>query len=134
MKILIVSFLVFFYLDATSQTLASNDTTNINSDSVYSRPDTPPKLFKGTIEVFLEKNMTYPKDAIKNEIQGTVIVKFIIEKDGSVTNIEAESGPKALREDAISLIKKTSKWSPAIDKGKIVRSAQRQPIVYRLER
>jgi TonB family protein len=134
MKILFVSFLVFFYLNATSQTVSSNDTTNINSDSVYSHFDVPPKLFKGSIEHFLEKNMTYPKDAIRNEIQGIVIVKYTIEKDGSVTNIIAESGPMELREDAVDLIRKTRKWFPATYKGKIVRSSLRQPIVYRLER
>lgn len=101
---------------------------------MYSRPEIHPKLFKGSIGDFLEKNMSYPRDAIKQEIQGIVIVKFIIEKDGSVTNIEAESGPMELRENAVSLIKKTLKWSPGIDKGKIVRTVMRQPIIYRLQR
>jgi len=78
--------------------------------------------------------MTYPQEAMKKEIQGTVIVQFIVETDGSVSNIVAISGPEALRDNAVHLVMKSPKWKPAMNEGKNVRSSRKQPIMYRLSR
>ena len=49
---------------------------------------------------YLQKNLQYPPDAQDNEIQGTVVVQFIVDKEGMVSDVEAISGPNEFREEA----------------------------------
>ncbi|HYF33265.1 MAG TPA: TonB family protein [Chitinophagaceae bacterium] len=82
---------------------------------------------------YLNKNLRYPQDAIDNEIQGTVIVQFIVDKAGVVSEVEAISGPQELRDEAVRVIKKSGSWTPAVQNGRQVKSYKKQPIVFRLE-
>jgi protein TonB len=82
---------------------------------------------------YLNKNFRYPQEAIDNEIQGTVVVQFIVDKEGNVSDVEAVSGPQELREEAIRVIKKSGKWTPAVQNGRQVKSYKKQPIVFKLE-
>jgi periplasmic protein TonB len=84
---------------------------------------------------YLNKNFRYPEDALNNEIQGTVIVQFIVDKDGAVSDVEAVSGPEmgGLRQEAIRVIKQSGKWIPAIQNGRQVRSYKKQPVIFKLE-
>jgi protein TonB len=82
---------------------------------------------------YLNRNLRYPQDAIDNEIQGTIVVQFIVDKEGMVSEVEAISGPKELRDEAVRVIKKSGKWTPAVQNGRQVKSYKKQPIVFRLE-
>ncbi len=82
---------------------------------------------------YLNKNLRYPTEAQDNEIQGNVVVQFIVDKEGNVSEVEAISGPKELREEAVRVIKKSGKWTPAVQNGRQVKSYKKQPIVFRLE-
>jgi protein TonB len=84
---------------------------------------------------YLNKNLHYPDDAVNNEIQGTVIVQFIFDKEGNVSDIEALSGPTdgGLRDEAVRVIKKSGKWTAAVQNGRQVKSYKKQPIVFKLE-
>ncbi|MBY0534330.1 MAG: TonB family protein [Chitinophagaceae bacterium] len=82
---------------------------------------------------YLNKSLRYPQEAIDNEIQGTVVVQFIVDKEGNVSDVEAVSGPNELRDEAVRVIKKSGKWTPAIQNGRQVKSYKKQPIVFRLE-
>ncbi len=82
---------------------------------------------------YLQKNLQYPQDAIDNEIQGTVTVQFIVDKEGVVSDVEAISGPNELRAEAVRVIKKSGKWEPAVQNGRKVKSYKKQPITFRLE-
>ena len=79
---------------------------------------------------FLNRNLHFPP---VDDIQGTVIVQFIVGKDGSVSAVEAISGPEELRAEAVRVIKKSGKWTPAIQNGHQVISQKRQPIIFRFE-
>lgn len=68
-----------------------------------------------------------------DEAQGTVVVQFIVDKEGNVTNVEAVSGPDELRNEAVRVIKKSGKWTPAIQNGNPVRSYKKQPIIFRVD-
>lgn len=83
---------------------------------------------------FLSRNLKYPKQAIDQRIEGTVVLKFVVCQDGTVCDIKAISGPEILRETAINAMKKTPNWVPAYQKGQVVRSYKKQPIVFRLGR
>ena len=82
---------------------------------------------------YLSKNLVYPQDAQDNEIQGTVVVQFIVDKEGNVSDVEAISGPNELRGEAARVIKKSGKWTPAVQNGRQVKSYKKQPITFRLE-
>lgn len=82
---------------------------------------------------YLNRNLRYPQDAIDNEIQGTIVVQFIVDKEGMVSEVEAISGPKELRDEAVRVIKKSGRWTPAVQNGRQVKSYKKQPIVFRLE-
>jgi protein TonB len=83
---------------------------------------------------YLQKTLHYPDEAQNNEIQGVVVVKFIVDKEGNVSNVEAISGPTegGLRDEAIRVIKKSGKWTPAVQNGRQVRSYKNQPIQFKL--
>jgi len=82
---------------------------------------------------YLNKTLRYPQEAIDNEIQGTVVIQFIVDKEGNVSDVEAISGPEELRSEAVRVIKKSGKWTPAVQNGRQVKSYKKQPIVFRLE-
>ncbi|HQD11004.1 MAG TPA: TonB family protein [Flavihumibacter sp.] len=81
---------------------------------------------------YLNKNLRYPQEAQDNEIQGSIVVQFIVDKEGNVSEVEAISGPQELRDEAVRVIKKSGKWTPAVQNGRQVKSYKKQPIVFRL--
>ena len=81
---------------------------------------------------YLLKTIRYPEPAKENNIQGAVIVKFIVDKEGKVSNAEAISGPEELREEAVRVISRSGRWTPAIQNGRNVTSYKSQAIVFQL--
>jgi protein TonB len=83
---------------------------------------------------FLHKNLNYPQDAMERGIQGPVMVQFIVDKEGNVSDVQVVSGPTdgGLAEEAIRVIKKSGKWVPAIQNGRNVKSYKRQPVIFQL--
>jgi protein TonB len=79
---------------------------------------------------FLERNLRFPP---VEDVQGTVVVQFVVDREGNVSEVEAISGPEELRAEAVRVIKKSGKWTPAIQNGHQVKSVKKQPIVFRLE-
>ena len=78
---------------------------------------------------FIKNNLVYPSDG---GVQGRVIVGFVVEKDGSITNVDiVRSVHPALDEAAINFVNKMPKWIPATNKGKIVRSRYYLPVVFK---
>jgi protein TonB len=82
---------------------------------------------------FLLKNFHTPDEAISNGVSGTVVVQFIVDKDGNMSDVHAISGPELLRPEAERVIKKSGKWEPAIQNGRKVPSYKKQPIVVQLQ-
>jgi len=82
---------------------------------------------------FLRKTIHYPKAALRALIQGVVIVVFIIETDGSVSNIEVDKRiGGGCDEEAVRVTKLMPKWEAARRAGKPVRVIVRMPIVFKL--
>lgn len=79
---------------------------------------------------YLNKSLRVPDEAINNGIQGSVMVQFIVDQEGNVSDVQAVSGPTegGLREEAIRVIRKSGKWTPAIQNGRKVKSYKKQPI------
>jgi N-acetylmuramoyl-L-alanine amidase len=84
-------------------------------------------------KAYLFKNLKYPQAAVSNEVQGEVIVEFVVNTDGSISKVHAISGPKELRSESVRVVKESGYWVPAMNKGAKVASYKKQPIVYKLE-
>jgi protein TonB len=81
---------------------------------------------------FLDRNLRYPQEAVDQGIEGFVTVQFVVDKEGNVSNVEAVSGPQELRGEAVRVIKRSGKWTPAIQNGHKVKSYKKQPIGFRI--
>lgn len=83
---------------------------------------------------FLEKNLKYPQIAIQTEISGTVHVSFIVEPDGSLSNITILKGiGGGCDEEAVRVIKKMPKWKPGKQRNIPVRVNFILPIKFSLK-
>ncbi|AEW01766.1 hypothetical protein A4D02_07115 [Niastella koreensis] len=82
---------------------------------------------------FLQEHLEYPAKAKRKNIQGTVVVQFIVDKDGTLSYIEAISGPEQLRQAAVNVIKKSPNWTPASQNGYNVKSYKKQPVGFALQ-
>jgi len=83
---------------------------------------------------WLSNNLRYPELAQQNNVQGKVIVKFTVEKDGSISNPTVVRGvDKDLDREAIRVVKKMPKWSPGKNNGVAVRSYFTLPVTFKLQ-
>ena len=106
-------------------------------DTLVLFPDKQPEYPGGIEEVrkFIKNNIRYPKEVKDKKIEGVVVVCFIIEKDGTVSNIELinnslgeECGAEAIR--VISLM---PKWKPGQVNGKNVRTKYTIPVIFSID-
>lgn len=82
---------------------------------------------------FLKSNLVYPKAAQDSSIQGRVIVRFTVEKDGSITDVEvARSVYPALDEEAVRVVSMMPKWKPGTQMGDIVRTKFTLPVLFKI--
>ena len=82
---------------------------------------------------FVAENLKYPEQMQKEKVEGRVLLSFVVEKDGSVTNIEEVKSPHpVLTEEAIRVVKLMPKWKPGKQDGKEVRVQFNLPITFRL--
>lgn len=81
---------------------------------------------------FLRKNLHFPDEAADAGVEGFVVVQFIVDVEGNVSDVVAVSGPKELQAEAIRVIRKSGKWTPAIQNGHKVKSYKKQPLGFKL--
>lgn len=107
-----------------------------NEEKVHYLIDKKPE-FPGGMNVFMlwiAKNMKYPAVAQKEKQQGRVIVGFIVEKDGSITNAKIEQSVSPLLDaEALRLVKAMPTWTPAEVKGEVVRCYHSLPFMFKLQ-
>ena len=85
---------------------------------------------------WLNKNIAYPEIAAESNIQGRVFVQFIVELDGSISDVKTiGSVPhKSLGKEAVIKVKRIpGKWAPAKKNGQPVRSYFKLPVMFRLK-
>jgi protein TonB len=82
---------------------------------------------------FLTDNIVYPRQAKEAGLEGTVLVTFVVEPDGSISNVQILRGKAPLLDDeAIRVTKLMPKWKPGKQRGKAVRVQYRMPITFSL--
>ena len=112
-------------------------TINVQSnDSVYQIVDEMPQFQGGDQAMFtyLSENIKYPEEAKDKGIAGRVFISFVVEKDGSVSNVEVKRGiGGGCDDEAVRVVKAMPKWKPGKKDGKPVRVSYMLPIVFKLD-
>ena len=82
---------------------------------------------------FLSDNIHYPETSAEMNSQGRVYLQFVVEIDGSITNIKLDRGvDKDIDQEAVRVIRRMPRWIPGQVNGRNVRSRCRLPINFRI--
>ena len=103
---------------------------------VYQIVEQMPEFPGGEAELilYISKNIHYPQEAKEKGIQGRVFIGFVIEKDGSVSNIRNLRGVDSeLDAEAMRVVESMPRWKPGMHRGEPVRVSYQIPIVFKLE-
>ncbi|MBQ3742804.1 MAG: TonB family protein [Bacteroidales bacterium] len=102
----------------------------------YSLLETKPRFQDGDVRQFsrwVNENLKYPPEAVKDSLQGRVTLQFTIEKDGSVTDVHVLRGcAPVLDEEAVRVVSQSPKWTPGSINGEPVRVVFNFPVVFQL--
>ena len=114
------------------ETSAESEEDNLSADIL----DVKPQFMGGDTNAFsawVNSQLQYPATAMKNGIQGMVTLKFTIEPDGKVTNVEVlRSVEKSLDKEAVRVVSKSPRWTPGYLDGKPVRVTYTFPVIFQL--
>ena len=119
--------LLFSFMTSTAQTK--------KNDMVFDVVEVMPQYPGGQIAMlkYFMENIKYPEQAMKKGIQGRVAVSFIVEKDGSISNVKPVlSVHPLLDKEAVRVVKSMPKWSPGKQNGKPVRVRFNVPVMFKL--
>ena len=131
-KLILMSFMVVCCLmTANAQKTVVSQTNQKVYDEVEQMPEYPGGM-PAMIE-FLQTNINYPEDAVKQKVEGRVMVQFVVETDGSISDVHvAKQVFPSLDAEAIRVVQTMPKWLPGREKGKVVRVKYNLPIVFRM--
>lgn len=128
--------------DAPSFRPVGKETKGVSYDDVvgYFDCDQRPQFLNSAdpaqfLEKWVYQYLKYPESSLQNGEQGKVMVEFIVEKDGKVSNVRAVKGVSdALDAEAVKVVAASPKWKPGKVKGNKVRTMITIPVEFRLER
>ena len=105
----------------------------VQSNTVYDAVEQMP-AFPGNLNGFISSNLKYPAIAEENGVQGRVIVQFVVDRDGSISDIKVvRSVDASLDREAVRLVRSMPRWTPGKQNGKAVRVRYTLPINFRLQ-
>ena len=126
--------------DAKEETVAPDSvaapTDGVAKDEVFMVAEQMPEYPGGMKELFkfLQDNVKYPESAMKKNVQGRVIVQFVVEKDGTPTEFNVvRSVDPDLDAEALRVMKTMSKWKPGLQRGEVVRVKYTVPVSFKLQ-
>ena len=109
----------------------------IVEEEIFVTAEEMPTFQGGDLSKFrnwVQSNVKYPQIALENGIQGNVVIKFVVEKDGKLSNIQVLQSPdKTLSEAAIAVLQKSPKWKPGKQRNKPVRVTYTLPVSFRIQ-
>ena len=120
--------LLFSFMTSTAQTK--------KNDMVFDVVEVMPQFPGGQIAMlqYIMKNIKYPEQAMKEGIQGRVAVRFIVEKDGSISDVRPIlSVHPLLNKEAVRVVESMPKWTPGKHNGKPVRVRFNLPVMFKLK-
>ena len=121
---------------AISAPVTSTPIVEEEDNVVFQVVEKMPSFPGGDAELFkyLSQNVKYPVIAQENGVQGRVICQFVVNRDGSIVDVEVvRSVDASLDKEAIRVIKSMPKWSPGQQRGKPVRVKYTLPVNFKLQ-
>lgn len=122
-------------IDTVEENDEEGDRIEAKNERIYEVVEENAKFPGGDDECYkwLSQNIKYPVDCMKAGIQGRVIVSFVVNKDGSIVDVEAIRSPHpSLTKEAIRVVSSMPKWKPARQDNKTVRSRYNLPLMFKL--
>ncbi len=117
--------------DGPKQAAVVEDTQVYNFNSIEQPPMFPGGM--GKFGEFLQKNIRYPQMASDANIQGKVMLSFLVEKDGTVTDVQViRKLGGGTDEEAVRVLKLSKRWIPGVQNGRAVRVRYNIPIAFNL--
>jgi len=114
-----------------------NEEDDINDDEIICFFSPVPEFVGGDfarLKFFID-NTNYPKIAKEKNIEGTVYVQFVVEVDGSITNVKILRGVcKSIDAESIRVTKLMPKWKPALQGNRVVRTSMTMPFKFSLDK
>lgn len=121
------------WLDSAASTI---DTGHAAEGRVYTVVEIQPKYPGGQLALFrfLSSNISYPLEAQEKGVQGVVYVQFIVNEDGTVSDVEVIRGVHALLDaEALRVVRMMPDWEPGYQSGKPVKVSYKLPLRFSLK-
>lgn len=119
------------------QTVGVVEEEVVEDDQPFLIAETMPSFQGGDLNTFrawVQQNVRFPQIALENGIQGRVVLSFVIEKDGRLTNIQVLQTPdRSLSEEAVRVLSKSPKWTPGKQRNQVVRVKYTLPVDFRVQ-
>jgi len=127
-----------------TQTVKGEETAGVHPDEITPPAPTEGKIeiyvdvmpeFNGNLAQWLSNQIRYPIDAIEQGIDGRVTVRFVVEKDGSIGNVQVlKPVYPSLDREAVRVVQKMPKWKPGLQQNQAVRVYYTLPIQFKLQK
>ena len=117
------------------EVIAQPEPPKVEENKVFDMVEEMPSFPGGPAALmqFLLSNTHYPAVAQENGVQGRVTVSFVVEKDGSITDVQvARSADPSLDKEAVRVVKSMPRWTPGRQNGSTVRVKFNVPVTFRL--
>ena len=128
-------FIVFACNEDTAKQAGENNVANAHGE-IFTMVEELPQYPGGmdALYQYVRREIKYPKEARVNGVEGRVNVQFVIEKDGSISHVEAIGGiGSGCDEEAVRVVKNMASFSPGLQHGKAVRVRMVMPIVFKID-
>jgi protein TonB len=132
-KLMILSLMALFGLTTVNaqKTVVAEKNQQV-FDVVEQMPEYPGG-FQALFE-YLGQNVKYPEDAEKQKVEGRVLANFVVETDGSISNVKViKPAFPSLDAEAVRVLSAMPKWTPGMQSGKVVRVKFTVPINFSLK-
>lgn len=123
-------------MKSSSANIEKREHSSVDDNYVYDQVDQMPQFPGGPAAMFeyLSKNIRYPAVAEENGVQGKVIVTFIVERDGSISNVKVvKSVDPSLNNEASRIVRSMPHWIPGKQNGTNVRVKYTVPVDFKLQ-
>mgnify|MGYP001140192552 FL=1 len=123
-------------LEITTQ-VVEVDEEEIEDDQPFIKVEKMPSFQGGDLNKFrnwVQERVRYPQIAQENGVSGKVVLSFVVEKDGTLTNIEVLQSPdRSLADEAVRVLKTSPKWEPGQQRNQPVRVKYTLPVDFRIQ-
>lgn len=122
-------------LEITTQVVEVEE-EEIENDDPFIKVEKMPSFQGGDLQTFrawVQDKLRYPQIAMENGVSGKVVLSFVVERDGTLTNIEVLQSPdRSLADEAVRVLKTSPKWEPGMQRNQAVRVKYTLPVDFRI--